>query len=53
MKKLFLTLLVVIISLACSAEIMPTVTPEHVTLKVFDQVTDDGKLYASKDISRK
>ena len=49
MKKLFLTLLVVIISLACSAEVMPTVTPEPVTLKVFDQVTDDGNIYTSKD----
>ena len=38
MKKLFLTLLVVIISLACSAEVMPTVTPKPVTLKKIYQV---------------
>ena len=49
MKKLFLTLLVVIISSACSAEVMPTVTPEPVVEEVFDQVTDDGKVYTSKD----
>ena len=50
MKKIFLTVLIVIISLGCSAEVIPTVTPEPVLEEVvFDQVTDDGKLYTSKD----
>ena len=50
MKKLFLTLLVVIIFSACSAEVMPTATPEPVVEEVvFDQITDDGKVYTSKD----
>ena len=50
MKKIFLTVLIVIISLGCSAEVIPTATPEPVLEEVvFDQVTDDGKLYTSKD----
>ena len=52
MKKLFLTLLVVIIFSACSAEVMPTVTPEPVPIVeeiTFNQVTDNGKIYTSKD----
>ena len=50
MKKIFLTVLIVIIPLGCSAEVMPTVTPEPVVEEItFNQVTDDGKVYTSKD----
>ena len=53
MKKVLFTSLVVIILSACSFDIEPTTMPVPVVEEVFDQVTDDGKLYASKDISRK
>ena len=49
MKKILLTVLGIIISSACSAEVVPTVTPEPVVEVAFDQVTDNGKIFSSKD----
>ena len=49
MKKVLFTSLVVIILSACSFDIEPTTMPVPVVEVVFDQVTDDGKLYTSKD----
>ena len=49
MKKIFIAILVVIISSTCSAEVIPTTTPKPVVEKVFDQVIDSGKTYSSKD----
>ena len=51
-KPVFIVLfvLVIIICLGCSAEPIPTPTPEPIAEEVaFDQVTDDGKIYSSKD----
>ena len=49
MKKVLLTVLATIIFSACSAEVVPTVTPEPVVEVAFDQVIDNGKIYTSKD----
>ena len=51
-KPVFIVLFVlgIIICLGCSAEPIPTPTPEPIAEEVaFDQVTDDGKIYSSKD----
>ena len=49
MKKILLTVLGIIISSACSAEVVPTVTPEPVVEVAFNQVIDNGNIYTSKD----
>ena len=49
MKKVLLTLLVIIISSACTVEVIPTAPLEPVLEKSFDQVIDNGKIYTSKD----
>ena len=49
MEKIFLITLFIIITSACSAEVIPTPTPEPVVEEVLDQVIDNGKIYTSKD----
>ena len=49
MKKVLLTVLTIIIFSSCSNNVMPTATPEPVLEEVFEQITDDGKVYTSKD----
>ena len=49
MKKIFLILLAIIIFSSCSAEGIPTPTPEPVEEIVYEQVVDNGKIYSSKD----
>ena len=49
MKFFLLTVLSIILFSACSAEVVPTVTPEPVVEVAFDQVIDNGKIYTSKD----
>ena len=50
MKRILLTVLVMIVFSACSSDIEPTIIPELVVEKVvFDHVIDDGKVYTSKD----
>ena len=49
MKKIFLTVLGIIIFSACSAVAIPTATPKFVLEESFNQVLDDGKIFSSKD----
>jgi len=50
MKKVLLTILAIIIFSACSAEVIPTPTPEPVVEDiVYEQIVDNGKIYSSKD----
>ena len=49
MKFFLLTVLSIILFSACSAEVVPTVTPEPVVEVAFNQVIDNGNIYTSKD----
>jgi len=50
MKKILLAVLTIIIFSACSAEVIPTPTPEPVVEEiVYEQVVDNGKIYSSKN----
>ena len=50
MKKIFLIVSAIIIFSSCSAELIPTPTPEPVVEEiVYEQVVDNGKIYSSKD----
>ena len=49
MKKILFAVLTIIIFSACSAEVLPTSTPEPVEEIVYEQVVDNGKIYSSKD----
>jgi hypothetical protein len=51
MKRILLTLMAMIVFSACSAEVIPTPTPEPVVEEVFEfeQVRDNGNIYTSKD----
>ena len=50
MKRVLLTLVIIIIFSTCSSDIEPTIIPEPVVDKVaFEQVIDDGKIYTSND----
>ena len=49
MKKIFIIVLAIIIFSSCSAEGIPTPTPEPVEEIVYEQVVDNGKIYSSKD----
>ena len=51
MKRVLLTVLAMIVFSACSAEVIPTPTPEPVVEEVFEfeQVRDNGNIYTSKD----